>query len=37
MMTWLVVILVNDFNFSSEFKGYVIMVAIANLVYLFSV
>jgi uncharacterized membrane protein len=33
MMTWLVIILVKDFNFGSEFRGYVIMVAIANLVY----
>jgi len=33
MVTWLIFILMNDFNFTSEFKGYLIMTGVANLVY----
>jgi len=33
MIIWLIIILVNDFNFTSEFKGYTIMVGVANLIY----
>lgn len=33
LVTWLVVILLNGSNFSSAFKGFVIMVVAANLVY----
>lgn len=33
LVTWLVVILLNGSNFSNEFKGFVIMVVAANLVY----
>jgi uncharacterized membrane protein len=34
LVVWLIVILVNDFTFTSEFKGYTIMVGVANLIYL---
>jgi uncharacterized Tic20 family protein len=34
LVVWLIVILVNDFTFGSEFKGYAIMVGVANLIYL---
>ena len=32
LLAWLIVILVKDFTFTSEFKGYAIMVAVVNLV-----
>jgi len=32
LLAWLIIILVTDFNFASEFKGYAIMVAMVNLV-----
>ena len=32
LLTWLIVILVNDFTFTSEFKGFAVMILIVNIV-----